>query len=862
LLKGSGAAGELTLPQIDQSDEPTGLTEREALARLAADGPNALPGKGRRSFLLLLKEVLEEPMLLLLLGAGLIYMVLGDVHDAAILLAFASLSVVIEVVQEGRTDRAIAALGELEAPRATVIREGHRHVIPASQVVRGDLVVIAEGERVAADGWLIEANGLQIDQSVLTGESVPVLARALGEGEVRRDHLPGGDGSPMAYLGTLAVSGNGLMEVSATGPRSRMGAIGQSLATLEAEQPRLAIQTRKLVRWAAIIGLGVSILAAVLFGLTRGGWLDAALAGIALAMSMLPEELPVVLALFLTMGALRMSRARVLARRGAAIESLGAATVLCTDKTGTLTQNRMEIAQLCLPDGRSLETRGKASLEISEPFVELAGLGILASLEQPFDPMETAFHELGEAHEGPSLSWRQEAGWRLQRQYGLTPELLAVSHAWSADGEDHLIATKGAPEAIAGLCGLDGEARAEFDGAVKEMAGRGLRVLGVAQARWKGAGLPDSPHHFDFTLKGLVGLADPIRESVPDAVRQLRDAGVRVVMITGDYPETARAIAAQAGIANEGVLSGPEIAAMDDAELSDRIRSVGVLARIMPEQKLRIVEAFKAAGEIVAMTGDGVNDAPSIKAAHIGIAMGKRGTDVAREASAIVLLDDDFSTIPVALALGRRIYDNLRKAMAFIFAVHVPIAGLALAPLLTGWPIILGPVHIALLEMVIDPVCSLAFEAEAEEPDVMRRPPRDPNGSIFPRSLLFWSFLQGAVVLALLLGLAAMAQGMEPAATRATVFAGLVGCVLVLVAVNRRFGLAPAWGRRANRPLAIILMVVLAFFTLLFGVPAFAGLFRFALPGMDGLGGAGLVMAAALLAISLLKPLFRHRLTG
>jgi soluble P-type ATPase len=401
---------------------------------------------------------------------------------------------------------------------------------------------------------------------------------------------------------------------------------------------------------------------------------------------MLPEELPVVLTLFLTMGALRMSRARVLARRGSAIEALGAATVLCTDKTGTLTQNRMEIAELRLPDGRSHAIGKQAALVIPEPFVELAGLGILACLEQPFDPMETAFHELGGKHQGQDLTWRQSQGWTLHRQYPLSPELLAVSHVWGGGDEDHVIAAKGAPEAIADLCGMAGDDRARLQQTVDAMAQHGLRVLGVAEARWRGEAFPESQSHFDFALRGLVGLSDPIREAVPSAVTELRSAGVRVVMITGDYPATARAIAAQAGIEGGDVMTGAELDAFDDAALAVRIREVSVFARVMPEQKLRIVQALKSAGEIVAMTGDGVNDAPSLKAAHIGIAMGRRGTDVAREASAIVLLDDDFSAIPAAMRLGRRIYDNLRKAMGFIFAVHIPIGGLALAPLLADHP--------------------------------------------------------------------------------------------------------------------------------------------------------------------------------
>ncbi|MFA7585824.1 MAG: cation-translocating P-type ATPase [Novosphingobium sp.] len=843
-------------------DPACGLSEAEAKRRLAAEGANALPGAGRRSFLTLALDVLSEPMLLLLLGAGAVYMMLGDIHDALILMAFAGLTVLIELVQEGRADRAIAALGELGAPQALVLRDGVRRRIPATEVVRGDILAIAEGDRITADGWLVDAQGLHADESILTGESVSVVKRSAASSEIGGElPLPGGDGLPAGFSGTLVVRGSGLLLATATGPATHMGKIGQSLASVDTSPPRLVAQTRGMVRWFALFGLAVSVLAGVLFGLLRGGWLDALLAGIALAMSMLPEELPVVLTLFLTMGALRLSRVRVLSRRGAAIESLGAATVLCTDKTGTLTLNRMAIAQLRLPDGQTFVPARDGNNDIPGQFVDLASLGILASLPQPFDPMEVAFHDLAQGACGQALMARQNNGWTLLRQYGLSPDLLAVTHVWSGPDGQRLGAVKGAPEAIAQLCRVDDAQRAELKATVKEMAAAGLRVLGVAEATWGDDALPDDPRGFPFVFRGLVGLADPLRADVPGAIAMLQAAGVRVVMITGDYPETAAAIAAEAGIRAGDVMTGPEIQELDDKALATRIRSVAVFARVMPEQKMRLVEALKSAGEIVAMTGDGVNDAPSLKAAHIGIAMGKRGTDVAREASAIVLLDDDFGAIPTALRLGRRIYDNLRKAIGFIVGVHIPIGGLALAPLLTGWPIILGPMHIALLEMVIDPICALAFEAEPDEPDVMERPPRDPDSALFPRSLVLWSVIQGLVALGAVVALAAWAQRLDPNAARSVIFAGLVMCVLVLVMANRSFvaggGLR---GLRGNGPLAFILLAVFAIFTLLLAAPAVAGLFRFT--PIDGarLVPAVIAAVAAGAVLALLKPLFRKSL--
>ena len=872
------------MPAPLETSAPTGLSQTEAEARLAREGFNELADAGHHSLWRTIWGVVKEPMLLLLLAAGFIYLLLGDVHDALVLIAFAGLSIVITIVQEERTGRAIEALRDYSMPHALVIRDGVRRQVPARELVRGDLLLVAEGDRIAADGWVIDHDGLQADEAILTGESVPVRKTALtsappADTAPAEPPLPGGDDLPYLYSGTLVVRGTGMVRIAATGPRSQIGQIGASLAGVDVEAPRLTQQTGRLVRWFALLGGGISLLAVLLYGTLRGGWLDALLAGIALGMSMLPEEFPVVLAVFMAMGALRMSRARVLTRRGAAIETLGAATVLCTDKTGTLTQNRMEIAELRLPDGRSFgpqpeqmteqmtEQGPEQGLVLPDAFVELAGLGILACMEEPFDPMETAFHALGERHQGDSLSWRQDAGWTLRHHYALAPELLAMSHVWgSADGGDHLVATKGAPEAIADLCHMAAPERQAMKAAVAEMAARGLRVLGVAEAAWANdAALPDHQHQFTFAFRGLVGLADPIRASVPDAVAQLQQAGIRIVMITGDYPDTARAIAAQAGIAPGGVMSGPELAALDDAALAAQVHDIAVFARVMPDQKLRIVQALKACGEIVAMTGDGVNDAPSLKAAHIGIAMGERGTDVAREASAIVLLDDDFGTIATAVRLGRRIYDNLRKAMGFIVAVHLPIGGLALAPLLTSWPIILGPLHIALLEMVIDPVCSLAFEAETEEDDIMARPPRAPDSPLFSRILVGWSAVQGIVTLVALIALLlwARAAGMETGELRSVVFAGLVAAVVVLVFVNRAFGRTRLPSRsHFNLPLALILLIVSGMMALLFGTPFVAELFRFTLIPLPGLG-AILVMALALFwLLHFAKRRFHRALAG
>ena len=841
-----------------------GLSEADAQARLNTDGPNELPRADRRTPFRIVIEVLREPMLSLLVGGGVVYLLLGDLKEAVILLVFATTSVLITAVQEARTERVLEALRDLTSPRALVIRDGERTRIAGREVVRGDLVVLAEGDRVPADADLVECHGLRTDESLLTGESVPVRKIARRADALPPRHRPGGDDLPAVFSGSLVVSGTGIGEVTAIGALSEIGRIGQSLSALETEPPRLQAQTRRLVRVFAMAGAAVSVLAVLLYGTLRGGWLDAMLGGIALGMSMLPEEFPVVLTVFMAMGAWRISRAGVLTRRAAAIEILGSATVLCTDKTGTLTENRMSIAELRLMSTEVFRPRGAPGGTLPEQFHDLVEFGLLASAKDPFDPMEKAFHDLGreqlaetEHLHGPE--------WTLVQAYDLRADLLAMSHVWqAADGRpDFVIASKGAPEAIADLCHLDAADLAALTGSVEAMAAEGLRILGVARARFAGQTWPDTQHDFAFEFLGLVGLADPLRPTVLDAVSECRSAGIKVVMITGDYPATARAIAGQAGIDADDIVTGQDLEMLSEAELATRVRTATVFARIMPEQKLRIVNALKANGDIVAMTGDGVNDAPSLKAAHIGIAMGGRGTDVAREASSIVLLDDDFGSIVKSIRLGRRIYDNLRKAMGFIFAVHVPIAGLALLPLVLGLPILFGPMHIAFLEMVIDPVCSLVFEAETAEDDVMRRRPRAPDEKLFSGPLIGWSLLQGLLAFALVAAIFIVAsrRGMPEAEVRALVFFSLVLTIVSLIFVNRSFSASlTAALRRPNPALVWVLVAVTAMLGLTLAWPFASGLFRFGPLHVDDLAltlGAGVLVLGVL---ETLKHLWRARL--
>lgn len=836
-----------------------GLSEAEAKTRLAAEGPNELAHDNRRTVSRIVLEVLREPMLALLIAGGAVYLALGDVKEAVILLVFACISVLITVVQDARTERVLDALRDLTSPRALVVRGDERKRIAGRDVVRGDLIVLAEGDRVPADAHVLEARDLQADESLLTGESVPVRKAVAPDG---RDvpARPGGDDLPFVYAGSLIVRGTGTAEVVATGPRSEIGKIGRSLGELKTTVPHLQTQTRNLVGVFALVGGAVSVLVVALYGSLRGSWLDAVLAGIAIGMSMLPAEFPVVLTVFMAMGAWRISRARVLTRRASAIETLGSTTVLCTDKTGTLTENRMKIVELRLVDGATARVDGSEGA-LAPAFLDLVATGALASAPDPFDPMEKAFHALAKCSAVASPDPSVPAGSPV-KAYPLRSDCLAMTHVWKgrSDGDPFTVAAKGAPEAVAELCRLDPPARAEFAKSVDLMAAEGLRVLAVARAAFAGAALPETQQGFDFAFVGLVGLSDPLRVSVPAAIRECRTAGIRVVMITGDYPATARAVARAAGLDAEIVVDGQQLAALADVDLVARVRTAAIFARIMPEQKLRIVEALKASGEVVAMTGDGVNDAPSLKAANIGIAMGGRGTDVAREAASIVLLDDDFGSIVATVRLGRRIYDNLRKAMSFIFAVHVPIAGLALLPLPFGLPILLGPMHIAFLQMVIDPVCSLVFEAEAEEDDAMTRLPRDPAEPLFSGAMIFWSLLQGALAFGLVAAIymVALGQGLPVDDVRALSFFSLVIAIVALIFANRSTN-APLLKaiRRPNRALAIVLPIVTLMLAATLLVPFVRDLFRFGPLHADDLLvtiGAGAVVLAVL---EFAKPLWR-----
>ncbi len=756
-----------------------GISSEEAARRLREEGPNELSAKGRGGLLTLIVRTCSEPMLLLLLAIVAIYTFVGELHDAAILGVAALTVIAITIYQERKTEYALAALRDLSSPRAIVVRDGETKSIPGREVVRGDLLIISAGTRVPADALALSAVDLRCDESLITGESVAVSKKAWDG--VERQYRPGGDGLPVVYSGTMVVHGHAVARVIAIGARTELGRIGAQLEAIQETPTRTELETQRLVRFFAAGALVVCLTVAFIYGFVRHDWITGALSGLTVAIAMVPEEFPVVLTVFLALGAWRMARNRVLTRKTSAIETLGSATVLCVDKTGTLTLNHMAVEELVCGRERA---RPSSETQLTPTIRRLLNAGVLASEYPPTDPMDVALHEAasrcGILGDGNTLTAYSE--------YGITSDLPIVARVFERQGGGFRVCMKGAPEAIARISDLSAAEQRQLDEELAAMAQRGMRVLGVSEASWPGQQLPKSLEEFPSKPLGLVGFADPVRREVPDAIEDCRRAGIRVVMITGDYPATAAHVANVVGIPDSAKpVSGEQLSRMSEEQLDHAIGSAQVFARVLPEHKLRLVRALQRRGHVVVMSGDGVNDAPALKAANVGVAMGGRGTDVAREAADFVLLDDDFTSIVRAVRMGRTVYNNIRKAMAFVIAVHVPIAGLALIPVVLGWPLVLLPVHIVFLELIIDPACSVAFESEPADPALMQQPPRPTSSRLLDFRLLLLSVVQGAVALgtAIIVYLFCLWKAQPEATVRTAVFSTVVATLLALIWTNR-----------------------------------------------------------------------------
>ncbi len=826
----------------------SGLTTDEAKARLARDGFNELPSARSKNIWKIAAEVIREPMFLLLISCAALYMVLGDYREGMIMLFTVFIIISITFFQYQKTERALEALKSLSSPRALVIRDGMEVRIPGREVVPGDLMILNEGDRIAADAELEKEINLTVDESMLTGESVAV-EKSVQVPEDKR-----------VFSGTLVVRGRGIARVTETGINTKFGKIGVSLKSIEQDETRLQKEMKKLIRNLFLAGIFISTLIVVFYYITRGDFLQSLLNGLAASMAILPEEFPVVLTVFLALGAWRLSKKNVLTRRPSAIETLGSATVLCSDKTGTITQNRMEVTEVY--DGTRYYAAGEFTNENEEKLMLLLSAHHASGLKS-VDPMEIAISEAYFKNSG-----KGKDDLKLVKEYAFNRASMAMTRVMQEeDAPAYSVFAKGAPEGIFSLCRLSGAEEARHMTAVEKMAAKGYRVIAVANAVCEKKTLPEKQEEFDFTFSGLIGLTDPIRPEVPGSIRDCLTAGIKVIMITGDYPVTARSIGDQIGLPREGkLITGAELEAMSDADLKKQITTVSIFARVVPEQKLRIVEALKANKEIVAMTGDGVNDAPALKAAHIGVAMGKKGTDVARESSALVLLDDNFASIVAAIRSGRRIFDNLQKAMSYILAIHIPIIGLTLIPAFdSSLPVLLMPLHIIFMELIIDPVCSVAFETEQEEKGIMNRPPRPPGEDFFGFQKILGSFLSGLLLLLMVLVIYFLSrgEGHTEGEIRAITFSALIigNIFLILTNLSKTRTVFAVIAERNST----IMIILLTAFILLQGVifiPYLQELFNFEYPGFGHLlpsGAGALIMVSVLETVKWIKKKRRAR---
>ncbi|GKX67206.1 cation-translocating P-type ATPase [Inconstantimicrobium mannanitabidum] len=761
------------MTEQEKVNQMQGLTNEEARKLQERYGKNALVSEKKENFFLKIIEVLKEPMFLLLIVAAIIYFILGEPRDGAIMLVFVVGIISIDVIQEWKTDKTLKALKNLSAPHITVIRDRKEQLISSEDLVPGDLMIITEGVKIPADGTVIKANDLCVDESSLTGEAEPVWK--VIEEQDNKDYWK----KNYCYAGTLTTQGCGIILVDKIGAETEYGKIGKNIADAPDRPTPMEKQTGKLVKVCAIIA---AVLLMLVCGITymnlhdyifKDRIIESILSGITLAMAMIPEEFPVILTVFLSMGAWRLARKHSLIRRLPAVETLGAVSVLCVDKTGTVTMNKMKVQQ-CWSLNNDIYSLSKA-------------MGMACETEA-YDPMEKAMVDYCEQN---NITKKELFSGELITEYSFTNENKMMGHVWKSP-EEIVIAAKGSPEKILTLCGLSADEFTKVKNQIYEMSSKGLRVIAIGKMKVNDVeNIPSTIHECKLELLGLVGLADPPRDGINKDIQRCVKAGVRVVMITGDNGITASSIAKQVGIPHsDEIITGDDLNNMEDDELREKIKTVSIFSRVVPEHKMRIVKAFKEIGEVVAMTGDGVNDAPALKYADIGIAMGKRGSEVSREAADLILLDDNFSTIVDTIKDGRRIYDNIRKAVGYVFTIHIPIAFASLlAPLLgvESSLLLLLPVHVVLLELIIDPTCSIVLERQPAEDDIMERQPRNAKENILTPNLLLRSVLQGMVLFIASFGtyyLYLQQNPQEAATARSMGLAIIMIANLLLVQVN------------------------------------------------------------------------------
>lgn len=806
----------------------TGLNEEDIPDLQQLHGKNVFHATPSRGFLKVLMGIIREPMFILLLASCLFYFMLGESSEGYMMFTAILLVTAISLYQEVKSSRALEALRRYTAPGAMVIRNGKERLINTEDLVPGDIVRLREGDMIPADGQILTANDLTVNESLMTGESLPV----------EKDT---GSSANLLFQGTTINSGSCVMKVLATGNRTGLGKLGTDVGAPDMPKTLLQRQVDRTVRRLALFGAAGFVLICVLNFLKSHDLAGSILLALTLAMAAIPEEIPVAFSSFMALGAFYMSRKGIISRQPQVIEYLGAVSVVCLDKTGTITENRMKVAMLY--DHRSGLLTDVEQQPGSSALLRYAAL---ASEPEPFDNMEKAILQAYFEQHAPQLPLP-----RMLHEYPLQGRPPMMTHVYPSDGG--LMATaKGAPERIMAVCGLNGPLKEKLNGYVHDMASRGYRVLGVASAFHTTGTLPPEQDLFSWQFEGLVSLYDPPRRNAAAVMERLYNAGINIKLLTGDFPETAAYIAGRTGIRNPGhVVTGAEIMELSGSPLLDIVRRANVFARMFPEAKRKVIEALKTDDEIVAMTGDGVNDGPALKAAHIGIAMGKRGTDIARLAADLVVTDDDLEMIPEAVMQGRKIYSNLKKAIRYIISIHIPIILTAGLPLILGWkyPVIFTPVHIIFLELIMGPTCSVFFEREPVETGLMGPAERRQERGLFGTDELLLTITQGIVITAGVLWIYhGYMQQHTLELTRTAVFITLIISNIMLTFVNRSFTVNIVKTIRYRNNLALpVFLVSLLFLAIIQLAPAVRNIFGLVLLSLPDLllcTGAALVSVA------------------
>jgi Ca2+-transporting ATPase len=747
----------------------SGLNDQEVLTSRRQYGSNQLIYKKENAILKVLKSLIHEPMIILLLVASCIYFINGDTGDGIFLASAIILVSFISIYQDTRSQNALDKLKNFTQPTCKVIRNGAIVAIKSDEIVIGDCLMIEEGTSITADGIIIRSNDFSVNESILTGESLPVF-----KDTDKDDHL--------VFQGTTVTSGLAIARVTAIGNNTRLGKIGKSLEAIEDEKTPLELQINNFVKLMVLIGFIIFLVVWLINYISSQSFLDSLLKALTLAMSILPEEIPVAFTTFMALGAWRLMKTGIIVKQMKTVETLGSATVICTDKTGTLTENKMSLAEIFVLHA------SESNEALSAQKNELIRLAMFASEPIPFDPMEIALHQAYTA----STSDDERPNYHMIHEYPLEGKPPMMTHLFENNQGKRIIAAKGAPEALMNASDLTSHERKEIEEAIETITANGHRVLAVGEVIFKGDVFPDKQQQFRFRFKGLVSFYDPPKANISKVIQYFYQAGIQVKIITGDNTATTSAIAKQIGFkGSDKSITGDELMKLSQPELEAIVKDTNLYTRMFPEAKLRIINALKKNNEVVAMTGDGVNDGPALKAAHIGIAMGKKGTEIAKQAASLVLLEDDLSKMVEAIATGRKIYANLKKAIQYIISIHIPIILTVFVPLALAWiyPNIFSPVHIIFLELIMGPTCSIIYENEPVEKNTMKQPPRSFTSTFFNGQELITSIIQGLMITAgtLFIYQYAVHQGAEESTTRTMVFITLISANIFLTLENRSF---------------------------------------------------------------------------